>query len=47
MSIETSERGASYMTKKIILPPQPGPPSDVERIKSESNYLRGYACGDA
>lgn len=29
------------MTKKIILPPQPGTPSDVERIKSESNYLRG------
>lgn len=29
------------MTGKIILPPQPGNPSDVERIKSESNYLRG------
>ena len=29
------------MTKKIILPPQQGTPSDVERIKSESNYLRG------
>ncbi len=29
------------MTKKITLPPQSGPPSDVERIKSESNYLRG------
>lgn len=29
------------MTKKIILPPQPGTPSDVERIKLESNYLRG------
>ena len=29
------------MTEKITLPPQPGPPSDVERIKSESNYLRG------
>lgn len=41
MSTETSVRGASYMTKKIILPPQPGTPSDVERIKSESNYLRG------
>lgn len=26
---------------KIILPPQPGPFSDVERIKEESNYLRG------
>lgn len=29
------------MTEKITLPPQPDPPSDVERIKSESNYLRG------
>ncbi|MEK5038423.1 assimilatory sulfite reductase (NADPH) hemoprotein subunit [Sporosarcina sp. FSL K6-3457] len=29
------------MTKKIVLPPQPGKPSDVERIKLESNYLRG------
>lgn len=29
------------MTEKIILPPQPGTPSDVERIKNESNYLRG------
>ncbi|WP_342558368.1 assimilatory sulfite reductase (NADPH) hemoprotein subunit [Metasolibacillus sp. FSL K6-0083] len=29
------------MTEKIVLPPQPGKPSDVERIKSESNYLRG------
>ncbi|WP_342511866.1 assimilatory sulfite reductase (NADPH) hemoprotein subunit [Sporosarcina sp. FSL K6-1522] len=29
------------MTNKIVLPPQPGPPSDVERIKQESNYLRG------
>ena len=29
------------MTKKIVLPAQPGTPSDVERIKSESNYLRG------
>ncbi|MEK4230393.1 assimilatory sulfite reductase (NADPH) hemoprotein subunit [Solibacillus sp. FSL H8-0538] len=26
---------------KIVLPPQPGPFSDVERIKEESNYLRG------
>lgn len=29
------------MTGKIILPPQPGKPSDVERIKTDSNYLRG------
>ncbi|MFJ7951191.1 assimilatory sulfite reductase (NADPH) hemoprotein subunit [Lysinibacillus sp. NPDC096418] len=29
------------MTEKIILPPQEGKPSDVERIKTESNYLRG------
>lgn len=29
------------MSKKIVLPAQPGTPSDVERIKSESNYLRG------
>ncbi len=29
------------MTKKIVLPPQEGKPSDVERIKLESNYLRG------
>lgn len=29
------------MTEKIILPPQPGARSDVERIKDESNYLRG------
>lgn len=29
------------MTEKIVLPPQPGNPSDVERIKNESNYLRG------
>lgn len=29
------------MTKKIVLPPQEGAPSDVERIKSESDYLRG------
>lgn len=29
------------MTNKIVLPAQPGTPSDVERIKSESNYLRG------
>lgn len=29
------------MTEKITLPPQSGPPSDVERIKSDSNYLRG------
>lgn len=29
------------MTQKIVLPPQPGTPSDVERIKKESNYLRG------
>lgn len=29
------------MTKKIVLPSQSGTPSDVERIKSESNYLRG------
>jgi len=29
------------MTEKIVLPPQPGTPSDVERIKKESNYLRG------
>ncbi|MFJ7915289.1 MULTISPECIES: assimilatory sulfite reductase (NADPH) hemoprotein subunit [unclassified Lysinibacillus] len=29
------------MTEKIILPPQPGKPSDVERIKTDSNYLRG------
>jgi sulfite reductase (NADPH) hemoprotein beta-component len=29
------------MTQKIVLPPQPGSPSDVERIKEDSNYLRG------
>ena len=29
------------MSKKIVLPPQSGEPSDVERIKSDSNYLRG------
>lgn len=29
------------MTKKIVLPPQSDPPSDVEDIKSRSNYLRG------
>lgn len=29
------------MTEKIVLPPQSGTPSDVERIKNESNYLRG------
>lgn len=29
------------MTEKIVLPPQEGPFSDVERIKEESNYLRG------
>ena len=29
------------MTQKIVLPPQPGTPNDVERIKNESNYLRG------
>ena len=29
------------MTNKIVLPPQNGTPSDVERIKSESDYLRG------
>lgn len=29
------------MSQKIVLPPQPGSPSDVERIKDESNYLRG------
>ncbi len=29
------------MTKKIVLPTQEGPPSDVERIKADSNYLRG------
>ena len=29
------------MTQKIVLPPQPGTPSDVERIKEDSNYLRG------
>ncbi len=29
------------MSQKIELPPQPGTPSDVERIKDESNYLRG------
>lgn len=31
----------SRMTEKIVLPPQPGEPSDVERIKTDSNYLRG------
>ena len=41
MSTENSERGARLHDEKIILPPQPGKPSDVERIKSESNYLRG------
>jgi sulfite reductase (NADPH) hemoprotein beta-component len=29
------------MSQKIVLPPQPGTPNDVERIKDESNYLRG------
>lgn len=29
------------MTNKVILPSQAGAPSDVERIKGESNYLRG------
>lgn len=29
------------MTDKIKLPPQDGPPSDVERIKERTNYLRG------
>lgn len=29
------------MTKKIVLPPQEGKPSDVEDIKAVSNYLRG------
>jgi sulfite reductase (NADPH) hemoprotein beta-component len=29
------------MTQKVVLPPQTGEPSDVERIKRESNYLRG------
>lgn len=29
------------MTEKIVLPLQAGTPSDVERIKTESNYLRG------
>ncbi|WP_431027590.1 assimilatory sulfite reductase (NADPH) hemoprotein subunit [Lysinibacillus sp. LZ02] len=29
------------MSQKIVLPPQEGPLSDVERIKEESNYLRG------
>lgn len=29
------------MTEKIVVPPQTGTPSDVERIKRESNYLRG------
>lgn len=41
-SYESIKReGVCIMTEKITLPPQPGPPSDVERIKSESNYLRG------
>ncbi len=29
------------VTKKIVLPPQEGKPSDVEEIKQASNYLRG------
>lgn len=29
------------VTKKIILPPQEGKPSDVEEMKAASNYLRG------
>ena len=29
------------MSQKVVLPPQTGEPSDVERIKRESNYLRG------
>lgn len=29
------------MSEKIVLPTQPGKPNDVERIKDESNYLRG------
>jgi len=41
MYIETRVRGVNEMTNKVILPPQPGTPSDVERIKRESNYLRG------
>jgi len=41
MYIETRVRGVNEMTNKVILPRQPGTPSDVERIKRESNYLRG------
>lgn len=29
------------MSHKITLPPQEGPPSDVEKIKARTNYLRG------
>lgn len=29
------------MTKKVVLPPQEGKPSDVEEVKAASNYLRG------
>jgi len=31
----------TYVTKKIVLPPQEGKPSDVEEVKKASNYLRG------
>ena len=41
MSIEARMKGANNMSQKIVLPPQTGEPSDVERIKRESNYLRG------
>lgn len=29
------------VTKKVVLPPQEGKPSDVEEMKAASNYLRG------
>ena len=41
MFIEASMKGANNMSQKVVLPPQTGEPSDVERIKRESNYLRG------
>jgi sulfite reductase (NADPH) hemoprotein beta-component len=41
MFIEAGMKGANNMSQKVVLPPQTGEPSDVERIKRESNYLRG------
>ncbi|MEC2324738.1 assimilatory sulfite reductase (NADPH) hemoprotein subunit [Lederbergia lenta] len=35
------KKGDSELLKNKLIPTQDGPPSDVERIKTESNYLRG------